>query len=383
MGIRIVVLGAGAMGVGILKVLQKFPEFEIVAVADKNPSALERAKSILPPKTIVASNFDNVLETRPEVVIDATTSILESALSLIRVLEEKTSVILMNGEVDQVFGRLLARIARKNDVVLTSDAGDQHGVLSRLIADVKGMGFQLIMAGNNKGFLDRYATPDSIVHEAAIRRLTLEQCCAYTDGTKMAIEMAIIGNAENLTVMETGMVGPRVDEVPQALKVFNLDKARELGGVADYVLGAKPGGSVFAVGYSNNEEDRFYMNYYKMGKGPYYCFLRPYHLCHFETPLAIRSVMTQKQPILTQKKYNLEVNSYAKKDLKSGTKLDGIGGYCVYGLLDKPSATTLPIGLASEAVLTTEKKKNEPIKWDDVEFPDGDRLLNLWKEQGS
>jgi len=379
MTIRIMVLGTGAMGLGILQVLRKFPEFEVVAIADKDPAALNKARQLVSKRTLATLESDEALKTKPEALIDATNSILESALFLIKALEQKIHVILMNGEVDQVFGRLLARKAAENNVILTSDAGDQHGVLAALIDNVKNMGFQVIMAGNNKGFLDKYATPDTIIHEAAIRRLSRKQCTAYTDGTKMAIEMAIIANAENFSLLQEGMTGPRIDNVADALTTFDFDRARELGGVVDYVLGAKPGGSVFVVGYSDDPEDRFYMDYYKMGKGPYFLFLRPYHLCHFETPLAIRKIFAHKQPILVQKTHSLEVNAYAKTNLQPGTKLDGIGGYHLYGLIGKPSG--LPIGLAERAVLMKRKKKDDPIEWSDVEFAEDDPSLALWKEQ--
>jgi predicted homoserine dehydrogenase-like protein len=373
------VMGIGAMGLGIVEVLRKFPEFEVVAVVDKDPNALIRASKVIAKNVLVTLNAEEALNARPDVLIDATTSIVESALFLLKALEAGIHVVLMNSEVDQVFGRVLAETARKNNVVLTSDAGDQYGVLSRLIDDVRMMGFQIVMAGNNKGFLDRYATPESINHEAEIRRLSNKQCTAYTDGTKLAIEMAIIGNAENLSLLGKSMAGPKVADVHDALIAFDLDKAREMGGVVDYVLGARPGGSVFVIGYSEDPEDRFYMNYYKMGNGPYYLFLRPYHLCHFETPFTLRKLFRYKEPVLVQERRILEVNAYAKTNLQAGTKLDGIGGYHLYGLLEKPSG--LPIGLSEGVVLTRNKKKDEPIKWDDIEFQKNDLALALWEKQ--
>ena len=90
MKIRIMILGLGAMGLGIAELLRKFPDFEIVAIADKNPAALERAKMLIQKKTLVTLNPENALKTKPDVLIDATTSILESALLLSRAMEQKT-----------------------------------------------------------------------------------------------------------------------------------------------------------------------------------------------------------------------------------------------------------------------------------------------------
>lgn len=367
------------MGRGIVEVIRKSKDMEVVAVADIDANALERTKPFLPKEALVTTNPMEVLTKKLDVLVEATPTVLEAALLIRRALKQKTHVVLMNGEVDQTFGRLLTKEAEDNGVILTSDAGDQHGVLVRMINDIRSMGFEIVIAGNDKGFLDHYANPESIKEEAAKRRLSLTQCTSYTDGTKLAIEMALVANALDLDILQTGMTGPRVDHVNEALKVFDLERARELGGVADYVLGAQPGGSVFVIGYSNDPEDLFYMNYYKMGKGPYYLFMRPYHLCHYETPLAIRNIMKFRQGILVQKKRVLEVGCRAKINLHAGTKLEGIGGHHLYGVLEKPK--NLPIGMAEGTILIKSKKKDEAISWDDVKFPKDDPRLALWQEQ--
>lgn len=367
------------MGKGIVQVIQKSEDMDVVAIADINPTALEKTSVFLSKDALVTTKPIEVLTTKPDVLVEATPTILEAALLVRRALEQKTHVVLMNGEVDQTFGRLLAKEAEDNGVILTSDAGDQHGVLVRMINDIRSMGFEIVIAGNNKGFLDRYANPESIKEEAAKRRLSLDQCTAYTDGTKLAIEMALVANALNLNILQTGMTGPRVDHVNEALKAFDLERALELGGVVDYVLGAQPGGSVFVIGHSDDPEDLFYMNYYKMGEGPYYLFMRPYHLCHYETPLAIRNIMKFHESILVQKKRVLEVGCRAKINLHAGTKLEGIGGHHLYGVLEKPK--NLSVGMAEGTVLIKSKKKDEAIGWDDVKFPKNDPRLALWEEQ--
>jgi len=316
---------------------------------------------------------------KPDVLVEASPSITDAAILVRSAISQGINVVLMNGEVDQVFGRLLAKEAQDNGVILTSDAGDQHGVLIRKIDEVRSMGLDVVMAGNNKGFLNRYANPTSLIEEAAKRRLSPSQCTAYTDGTKLSIEMAIVANATGFGLLEPGMFGPKTEYVSDALQAFDLDKCRKLGGVVDYVLGAKPGASVFVIGYSDDSEDKFFMDYYKMGDGPYYLFLRPYHLCHFETPYAIERVVKYKEPVLVQKRRFLEVGSRAKVDLKKGTVLDGIGGYCLYGVLEKPES--LPVGLSKNTVLKRDLKKDEPIMWDDVEFPSNDPRLALWADQ--
>ena len=367
------------MGRGIVSVLRKNRNVELVAIGDINPGALQKIKPILPNGVMITTKSAEVLTKKPDILIEATPSIFEAAQLVINAIEQKTHVILMNSEVDQTFGLLLAKKAQKSGVILTSDAGDQHGVLARTIEDTREMGFEVVMAGNNKSYLDHYANPDSIKEEAAKRRLSLDQCTAYTDGTKLAIEMALVANAFQLDLLQTGMTGPRVAKVEEALEVFDLQHSRKLGGVVDYILGARPGGSVFVIGYSDDPEDRFYMNYYKMGEGPFYLFMRPYHVCHFETPLAIRRIIEDGKPILVQKRKILDVGCRAKTDLPQGMRLEGIGGHHVYGVVEKKG--NLPIGLVRGTTLINPKEKNDAISWDDVEFPRGDPRLALWHEQ--
>ncbi len=376
---NVAIIGIGAMGRGLIPLLNKIPDIQVVAIADKNPAKLEIIKPLLNNTSKITTDAKDVLTSNPDILIDATDSVYEAAVFINQALEQKKHVIMLNSYVDQTFGRLLAKKAEENGVILTSDAGDQDGVLIRTINDVQNMGFQIVMAGNNKGFLNQYANPETIKEEAEKRRLSTKQCTAFTDGTKLATEMALVANNLNLDILKEGMTGPRIKNVKDVLTVFDLDKARELGGVVDYILGAEPGGSVFVIGYSDDENERFYMNYYKMGVGPYYVFIRPYHLCHFETPIAIRKIINHNEPILVQKKRVLEVGCRAKTNLQAGIKLDGIGGYHLYGILEKPG--NLPIGLAEDAILKRSKKKDEIITWDDVEFKDDDPRLNLWKEQ--
>ena len=372
-------MGIGAMGRGIIKVIQRNEDMDVVAVADRNQSKIENVARFLSNECLLTTKPMNIVSVKPDVLVEATGSILESALVIKSALEQKIHVVTINAEVDQVFGRLFAKIAEANNVIYSSDAGDQHGALARMIEEINSMSFETILAGNNKGFMYKYANPESIKDEAAKRRLSVKQCTSFTDGTKLAVEMALVANAFDLDILQTGMIGPRVETVDEVFNVYNLERARELGGAVEYVLGAKPGGSVFVIGYSDDPEDSFYMNYYKRGEGPYYVFLKPYHLCHYETPLAVRRIMKCKEPILVQHKRVVEVGAHAKIDLERGTKLDGIGGYHVYGVIEKPGS--LPIGLAEGTVLNKRKKKDEPIEWDDVEFPKDDLRLELWEEQ--
>lgn len=219
-----------------------------------------------------------------EVLLEASNSIAAAGKICETALRLGKHVIMMNSEADLTFGPYLMELAHKNQVVYTSCDGDQHGVLARLIDEITLWGFDLVLAGNIKGFLDRYSNPTAIIPEADKRNLDYNMAAAYTDGTKLSIEMALLANAYNLRADIPGMRGPAARDVHEALNLFNLDQIWKSGQpVVDYLLGAEPGGGVFVVGRSDDLYQQKMMKYYKMGDGPFYLFYRPYHLCHIES----------------------------------------------------------------------------------------------------
>ena len=130
---------------------------DVIAIADKNQSKIENVKRFLSKDTLATSKLMNILNVNPDILVEATGNIFEAALLIKSAIERKIHVVTINAEVDQVFGRLFAKMAKARGVIYSSYAGDQHGVLARMIEEISFMGFQTIIAGNNKGFLYRYA----------------------------------------------------------------------------------------------------------------------------------------------------------------------------------------------------------------------------------
>lgn len=330
-----------------------------------------------------------------DVLVEATNTIGFAAEVCLAAIERDLHLVLMNAEVDLALGPLLHRRAAARDLVVTSDAGDQHGVLARMIDEIRLWGFRIVMAGNIKGFLDRYATADGLLEEAAKRRLNPIQCCAYTDGTKLGVEMALIANAEGLVPFVPGMEGPRAGDVREVFEHFDFDRYAALPGgaegVVDYILGAEPGGGVFVVGHCDDPLQQQYLWYYKLGDGPYYLFYRPYHLCHLETTRAIARAVLDGEPILRPAHGRVaDVYAYAKRDLRAGESVPhGIGGNHFYGLIERcaeaDAADRVPIVLldadtGQPAVLKRALARDEPVTFADLALPES-RLLSLFHEQ--
>ena len=84
--------------------------------------------------------------------------------------------------------------------------------------------------------------------------------------------------------------------------------------------------------------------------GTYSALYRPYHLIGLELGISVASAALRGEPTGAPTAFNGDVVAVAKRDLKAGERLDGEGGYCVWGRLmpasDSLAAGALPIGLA-------------------------------------
>lgn len=355
--VKVGLIGAGAMGAGIAWQVNRTPGMQLVFVADIDMSAAREAvistglqvseDAEMPECLQLHENGEVIVTGDPlkiinqseelqlDVIVEASNTIGPAARYCLKAIESRIDVVLMNAEVDLALGFLLHHHAKMNGVVVTSDAGDQHGVLRRMIEDIQLWGFDIVQAGNIKGYLNRYATAESLVDEAAKRSLSPVQCCAYTDGSKLSVEMACLANSAGLLPQVPGMVGPRAGHVREALDLFDFDSYGGVGRI-DYLLGAEPDGGVYVVGRCDAPLQMRYMAYYKMGDGPYYLFYRPYHLCHIETPNAIAEAVIARRAVMHPGARRLtDVYAYAKQDLMRGTQVHhAIGGDDFYGLVE-------------------------------------------------
>ncbi len=391
--VNIGIIGIGSMGRGLLYQSHITPGIKCVAVSDINvdrctenlkwlgldyrvvstPAEMHSAIE----QGLVAVCEDGLLLSRCAMIdalIESSNTIIPAAGFAIEALQNHRHLILMNSEIDLIFGPYLLSLARANNVVYTSCDGDQYGVIKHLIEDLRCWGFDLVMAGNIKGFLDRYANPENIIPEADKRNLDYKACTSYTDGTKLCIEMALIANALGLETRVPGMYGPRAVHVREVLSLFDFDVLWEQRKpFVDYILGAEPGGGVFAVGYCGDKYQQDMLSYYKMGEGPFYVFYRPYHLCHIEAMSSVFKAVWENKPVL-QPDFGLKTNvyAYAKRDLARGERLDGIGGFTCYGLVENSGENNktpgLPVCLAEDVVLKRDIARDEKILLADISY---------------
>ncbi len=192
-----------------------------------------------------------------------------------------------------------------------------------------------------------------------------------------------------MKVAQRGMYGPTVPTgtpLAEAIKLYPLESLLNGPGIVDYVVGAEPGPGVFVLGTHDHPIQQHFLNLYKLGEGPVYCFHTPYHLCHFEVPMTVaRAVLFHDAALAPAGPPVVDVIAAAKIDLKKGEALDGLGHYMTYGLCENADITQrkqlLPIGLAEGCVLKRDIPKDQTLTKEDVIFPEGRLCDKLRKEQ--
>ncbi len=323
-----------------------------------------------------------------DVIIDATGVPKVGAKIGLDTINNQKHIVMMNVEADVVVGPILKKMADNAGVVYTGAAGDEPGAIMEIYNFAKSLGYKVVAAGKGKNNpLDRKANPERVAERAKKKGTAPHMMACFMDGTKSMLEMAAVSNATGLVPDVPGMHGPTttIDELP---KVYSLEEQGGIlknEGVVDFALGdVAPG--VFVIVTTDNERIKFSMNYSKMGEGTNYLLYRPYHLASLETPLsAVRAELYNEATIAPIGDIVTEVTTIAKKDLKAGEVIDGIGGFAVYGSVDKAedarAKNLLPLGISDGAKLKMDVKQGEKLTLDMVELDKDSVIYELWKLQ--
>ena len=404
--VRVAIIGAGYMGRGAaLQILTAMPGLRLVAISNRTISEAERAyreagvdgarrvDTVEQLETAIEKNEPAYTEDAMllaeadgiEAVIEATGEVEFAAHVVLKAMEHGKHVVLMNAEIDATIGPILKVYADRAGVVITNTDGDQPGEVMNLFRFVKTIGYEPVMAGNMKGLQDHYRTPETQAGFAKKHNQKPRLITAFADGTKISMEMVVVANGTGFKVATRGMKGPACKHVTEALNLFSADDLLK-GGIVDYILGAEPGPGVFVLGYNEHPIKRQYMRYFKMGEGPLYVFYVPYHLCHLEVPItAARAVLFGDAAVAPIGAPVCDVITQAKRDLKAGESLDGIGGFMTYGSIDNSEVCVaddlLPMGLSQDCVLKRDLPRDAAITYDDVEVPAGRLADKLRAEQ--
>ncbi|RYE69002.1 MAG: NAD(P)-dependent oxidoreductase [Rhizobiaceae bacterium] len=355
--IRVGLVGAGFQGRGIaLQIIKSTPGMRLCAVANRRIEPAIAAfteAGVQPVRCESREALEDAIATgRPAVtddaialasaegldaIIEVTGSLDYAANVVLTALESGKHVVQMNAELDGTVGPILKQKASARGVVYTFSDGDQPGVQMNLFRFVEGLGATPVLCGNIKGLHDPYRNPTTQRAFAEKWGQKPAMVASFADGTKISFEQAIVANGTGMQVARRG-------------------------------------------------SQAHYLNLYKLGSGPYYCFSTPYHLCHFEVPTSVaRAVLFDDAVLAPVAGPRVGVIAVAKKDLAAGELIDELGGYEVYGVAENiaeiRAGRLLPIGLAVGCRVKRAVAKDSPLVFDDVEMPAGRLIDALYAQQ--
>ncbi|KAA3647310.1 MAG: flagellar biosynthesis protein FlgA [Chloroflexi bacterium] len=408
--VRVGLVGAGQMGTGLISQIEKMAGIKVVAVADVLPGRSKDAfiessvksedvhetddvdaatKLVQEGQRVATVSSDFLVEIDAlDVIVEATGVPEVGARVCQAAIKAGKHIVNMNVEADATIGYYFASMAKEAGVVYSLAAGDEPGSIKELYDFADALGFEIITIGKGKNNpLDRSATPDHVAEKAKAQNMSAKMLASFVDGTKTMVEMTSIGNATGFAPEVRGAYGPnaKVDDLPKTFVPKAAGGIFDNPGAVDYAVGVAPG--VFIIITTDQPKIINDLNYLGLlGHGNYWALYRPYHLANLETPITIASVaLDQRETLLTKLPPVAETLTIAKRDLKSGEQIDGLGGYTAYGMIDRADVARegnlLPLGLAVGATLVRDVPLGTAISYDDVELKDDQLIVQLRREQ--
>jgi len=404
--IKVAMVGAGYMARGIaLQILSAMPGIQLCAISNRTLANAERAyrdaDAEVSATVETVAQLDQAIRDQRyvitddpmllcqageiEAIIETTGDVELGARVAFEAIRNGKHIILMNAEVDASIGPILKVHADRAGVVYTYTDGDEPGVAMTLVRYVQSVGLKPVAAGNIKGMVDYYRTPGTQAKFAAQHDQDVRKVTSFADATKLSMETTVLANATGFGVARRGMVGPACGYVRDLARLLPPD-AMLAGGIVDYSVGASPHTGGFVVVHEENPYKRTQLAYYKLGDGPFYVFYTPFHLPHIQLPSTIaRAVIHSDPTVAPLAGPSCEVVTVAKRDLRAGERLDGVGGFCAYGLIDGHATAramnALPIALSDDCVLLRDIAKDAVVSFDDVQMPPTRLSDTLWLEQ--
>jgi predicted homoserine dehydrogenase-like protein len=314
-----------------------------------------------------------------DAVIEATGHVEFGTLVSFEAIRHGKHVIHMSAEIDASVGPILKTYADRAGVTYSYTDGDEPGVGMNMYRFLDSMGYQPVLMGQMKGMLDRYRTPETQKGFAEKHGQNPYVMASFADGSKLALEAAIMGNATGFVPQVRGMRGYPLAHVNDMLKAFSPDDFNREGFV-EFSLGAAPHTGAFVICRNDHPEKRRLMAYLKMGDGPLYMFYTPFHLPPWQIPHSVaRAVLFNDATITPRGAPVCDTIACAKRDLKAGERLDGMGGFTCYGLVERYEVCAredyLPMAISLDCRLKTDVAKDQPIHYSQVELP-RDRLCD-------
>jgi len=404
--IRVGMVGAGATGRAIaLQLGTPVPGIRLAGIANRTPGHAERAfreagitnwarvasareaEVAIVRGLPVLTDDPSVLTTCDaiDLLVEVTGSVDPAAKVVLKAFDHGKHVVLVNAELDSLIGPILKVKADQAGVVVTHTDGDEPGVAMTLLRYLRSLGLRTVAAGNLKGMVDYYRNPETQRSFAEKNDQDARKVTSFADSTKLSMEATVLANATGIHAGRRGMYGPACKDVREMAHLLPADQMLSTG-LVDYALGAAPYTGAFVIVHEHSPLKKVQLAYYKLGDGPFYVFYTPFHLPHIQIASTIgRAVIHRDATVAPIAGPICEVVTVAKRDLKAGDRLDGIGGFCAYGLIDNSAVAratgALPIALSEGCVMRRDVLKDQVLSFEDVIVPTGSFTETLWREQ--
>ncbi len=407
--IRVGMVGAGATGRAIaLQLGTPVPGIRLMAIANRTlahgerafreagitewrhaesareaEAAINRGVPVLTDDPSVLTACDAI-----DIIVEVTGTVAAAAHVVLEAFDHGKHVVLVNAELDSLLGPILKVRADQAGVVLTHTDGDEPGVAMTLFRYLRSLGLRPVAAGNIKGMVDYYRTPETQLAFAEKNDQDVRKVTSFADATKLSMETTVLANATGFHAGRRGMYGPACKYVRELANLLPADQMLSTG-LVDYSVGAAPHTGGFVIVHEESPLKKAQLAYYKLGDGPFYVFYTPFHLPHIQLASTIGRAVIHRDPTVAPLAGPVcEVVTVAKRNLRAGERLDGIGGFCAYGLIDNSASVrasgALPIALSEGCILRRDVSKDAVLSLDDVEEPTRDRLVEeLWMEQNT
>src|SRR5882757_5742824 len=374
--IRVGMIGAGATGRAIaLQLGTPVPGIRLAAIANRTAEHAERAfreagitnwmrvstareaEATISRGLPVLTDDPSILTTCDaiDLIVEVTGSVEPAARVVLQAFDYGKPVVLVNAELDSFVGPILKEKADRAGVVVTHTDGDEPGVAMTLLRYLRSLGLRTVAAGNLKGMVDYYRNPDTQRAFAENNDQDARKVTSFADATKLSMEATVLANATGFHAGRRGMYGPACKDVREMANLLPHDQMLSTG-LVDYALGAAPHTGAFVIVHEESPLKKVQLAYYKLGDGPFYVFYTPFHLPHIQIASTLGRAVIHRDPTVAPIGGPVcEVVTVAKRDLKVGERLDGVGGFCAYGLIDNRAAarsmSALPIGLSDGCVM--------------------------------
>jgi predicted homoserine dehydrogenase-like protein len=416
--VRVGLIGAGKFGTMFLAQARRTPGLVVAAVADLDRSRAERALE-------TAGWQDGTAEVSCQVTEDAETLIARSDLEVVieatghpaagirharLAVREGKHLVMVTVEADVLAGPLLAREARRAGLVYSLAYGDQPALIAEMVDWARAAGFPVVAAGKGTKYLPAYhaSTPETVwshygltPEAAAAGGMNPQMFNSFLDGTKSAIEMAAVANACDLAVPSDGLSFPPcgVDDLAGRLIPRAAGGCLEHSGQVEVVSSLDRQGrevagdlrwGVYVVFEAPSDYAARCFGEYGLktdASGRYTAMYKPYHLIGLELGISVLSAALRGEATGAPEAFRGDVASVAKRDLAAGERLDGEGGFTVWGKLlpaeDSLSLDALPIGLAQGVTLRRGLKAGEVLRRADVDLDEKDATIACRDEMES